>query len=106
MSVFASQVTKVVPVPGAEPHTMTVRKLSGRQYATVIGLFKANDPTWRNKAIEFGVTAWTLDKPLEVASLDDLVDEVVDAIGIEVMKLTKPAFFLTEGEQQADQKNG
>ena len=102
-SMFASQVTKVVEVPGYEPATMTVRKLSGSQYAEVIGLFKADSPLWRNKAIEYGVTGWSLNVPRTPDAMRDLVDEVVDAVALEVVKLTKPSWF-TSPEVQADER--
>lgn len=106
MSIFASQVTKVVPIPGAEPHTMTIRKLSGAEYAEVIQLFKADSPVWRNKAIEYGVTAWSLSEKRTVEAMADLVDEAVDAVALDVMKLTKPAWFETKAEAAAEEKNG
>jgi len=104
-SMFASQVTKVVEVPGFAPATMTVQKLSGAQYAEVIGLFKADSPLWRNKAIEYGVTGWSLKVPRTAEAMLDLVDEVVDAIAIEVVKLTKPLWFTSPEVQADEQKN-
>lgn len=106
MSIFASQVTKVVPIPGVEGQTMTIRKLSARQFAETIALFRANSPVWRDKAIEFGVTEWSLNIPRTVEAMADLVDEVVDAIALDVMKLTKPAFFQSKDDAEAEQKNG
>jgi hypothetical protein len=105
MSIFASQVTKEVPIPGAEPHTMTVRKLSARQFQEVVALFRADSLIWRDKAIEYGVTAWTLEQPIGVEAFADLVDEVVDAAALEVMKLTKPTWFATKAEAEVELKN-
>lgn len=105
MSIFASQVTKVVSIPGAEPHTMTIRRLSGGEFAEVIQLFKADSPVWRNKAIGYGVTEWSLSEARTVEAMADLVDEAVDAVALEVMKLTKPAWFTTKDEADAAEKN-
>ena len=154
MSIFASQTqSDPIPVPFDPPHTVTVRKLTGREVeaaqtehmkslvagrsargwsaafhrliagvATPADAQKAlADPLEgydRTALVRAGLVAWSYALPIRriettatdtttvtvVDAVEDLVDEALEFIAGEVLRLTKPALFLTPALAEDDQK--
>lgn len=152
---FASQTQATVPIPFDPPHTVTVRKLTGRelenaQEAHRSTLATGSPRSWaatfrralekgsadpevikaiadpltgydRYALVAHGLLAWTYPQVIAVPDqtsvtyptaaatrqrvIDDLDDEGLDFIAREVLRLTKPALFLTLDEAQAERKN-
>ncbi len=64
----------------------------------------------RYTLVKGGVTAWTYQdegkpKPVSAETVADLDDEAMEFLAVAIMKLTKPALFMTAEEAEADQKN-
>lgn len=153
MSIFASQTQITIPVPFDAPHTVTIRKLTGReveqaQADDAFGLAAGGPRTWaarlqrmkatgdvkameqalgdplvgydRFSVIRAGLVAWSYPQPVKPATpasngkatpvavdaIADLDDEAADFIALEILKLTKPALFLTPAQQETAAKNG
>lgn len=148
MSVFASQTQQTIALPFDLPHTVTVRKLTGREIERAqeshrgnlaAGSARAWSATFRRalekgagdpdvlKAIadpltgydrfvlvRAGLIGWSYPQALNGSSVsstahdavEDLVDEAVDFIATEVLRLTKPRLFQTSDEAAVARKNG
>lgn len=142
MSIFASRTQATIPLTLDEPHTITIRKLTGREleraqadnmknvvagrdgrtWSTSLRKVLANslsseadvkvavaDPLNgldRFTVILAGLISWTYEEPVSVATVDDLDDDAAEFIARAVMRLTKPALFQTEAEQETARKNG
>ncbi len=136
MSVFASQTqSDPIPIPFDPPHTIVVRKLTGKEYQSatsdhegrITALFRralvaggVKDPAVfaalenpltghdRYALVRAGLVSWsypqaltpikaqpTATPPIEAYdAVGDLDDETVDFIATEVLRLTKPSFFV------------
>lgn len=142
MSIFASQTqSDPIPIPLDPPHTITVRKLTGREVeaaqeahrssiasgsarswaATFRRMLEsgASDPEVlkaiadpllgydRYAVVKAGLMAWSYPQaPSAPDGVDDLDDEAVDFIATEILRLTKPALFLTPEASEQARKNG
>lgn len=148
---FASLTQAIVAIPWDPPHTVTVRKLTGReleaaQAAHRDSLATGNSRSWaalfrrglqkgasdpdvltaiadpltgydRYVIVRAGLLAWSYPQAIKpvtvkgegkpdaiVDAIDDLDDEGVDCIAREILRLTKPALFLTVEEAEAEKK--
>jgi hypothetical protein len=149
---FASQTQDTIPIPFDPPHTVTVRKLTGReleaaQAAHRDSLTTGNPRSWaalfrrglqkgasdpdvlkaiadpltgydRYVMVRAGLLAWSYPQSITpvtvkvegkpdriVDAIDDLDDEGVDFIATEILRLTKPALFVTVEEAVAEKKS-
>jgi hypothetical protein len=73
----------------------------------------------RYEVLAKGIKSWTYEelltpveviegdgvKRLRILAIDDLDDDAADFLAREILRLTKPALFLTEAEAEAAQKN-
>lgn len=65
----------------------------------------------RTTLVKCGLTGWTFTdakgrpKAFTAAAKADLVDEAMEVVAIDVLKLTKPGLFKTAEELEADRKN-
>lgn len=132
MSIFASQTTITIPIPFDVPHTVTIRKLTGReveqaQAADALLVAKGAARTWaarfqrmvttgdpkameslhdplvgfdRTSIIKAGLLSWSYKEDPKTA-ITDLDDEATEFLAQQILKLTKPALFVT-GEAVED----
>lgn len=153
MGIFASDTEQTVAIPFDEPHTVRIRKLTGRevelaQESHAVGIAMGGSRSWsarvrlmlekgpsdpevrkmlddpmlgfdRFAVIRSGLISWTYPRPLRpdatkpekkdaapfVDPINDLDDEAADFIASAILKLTKPALFLTAEQQAALKKN-
>jgi hypothetical protein len=59
----------------------------------------------RHTLARLGLTAWSYERPIDPAAIDDLDDDAIEFIAREVLKLTKPSLFQTADEQEHERKN-
>ncbi len=139
MSMFASKTQATVALPFDPPHTITIRKLTGREYEETqevhrAGVAAGRTRSWniavrrmlehgvedakvkaavadpltgfdRSAIAKGGLVSWTCPEGIEAVA--DLDDEALEFVATEILRLTKPALFVTTVEQaEADQKNG
>lgn len=107
MSIFASRCQKVVPVPGDAPHTVTLQKLSGLRYQEVRKAADGQELPLRVALLRAGIVAWTYpDVPVDAAHIDDLEDDLAQALGNEILLLTKPSLagLATVAEAEAKEE--
>lgn len=155
MSIFASQSTATVKIPCDPPHTVVVRKLTGRECEEAqeshrnswttgssrswSAMFRrmlesgkgASDPEVqkaladpltgfdRYAVVRAGLVGWSYPQPVKPVSVTDektnvtttvdavadLDDESVDFIATEILRLTKPALFLSAEALEDARKN-
>ena len=53
-----------------------------------------------------GVVSWTLERVVGIEAFEDLDDDTQDWLATAILRLSKPALFRSEAEQETDQKNG
>lgn len=150
MSIFASRTQQTIALPFDEPHTVTIRRLTGREveraqsehlksmvggrsargwsgaFQRIIAGLAAPADAERALAdplsgydrfaiVRSGLVAWSYPDPLKpdplkpavagtVDAIEDLDDDAVEFIAREILRITKPALFLTEEEAKAAQK--
>lgn len=142
---FASQSTQTIPLPFAPGQTVTIHKLSGKDYdgaqfehmtgvttgrgrnwaTTFLRLAAAGTATPADAAkvlqdplsgfdrlslVKSGLVGWTFEedgkpKPVTAEAINDIEDEPLEFLATAVLRLTKPARFLTTDEVAADRKN-
>jgi len=142
---FASHTQATVAIPFDPPHTVTVRRLTGRELEAAAAAHRGeltsgsarawpailrralekgpSDPLVlqalahplmgydRFSLVRSGLVAWSYALPIKppltpgehVDAVEDLDDEGVEFIATEVLRLTKPALFLTP-EAAAEEK--
>lgn len=64
----------------------------------------------RLSLVKSGLVAWTCEehgkpKPVTPEAIDDLEDEPLEFLATEILRLTKPALFVTPAEVEAERKN-
>ena len=59
----------------------------------------------RYTVAKVGAIAWSYPRPVGPEAVDDLCDEALDFFATEILRLTKPALFLTDEEREAARKN-
>lgn len=72
------------------------------------GPVKAADPLLaydRVTLMEAGVTAWSFDLPVTRETLEDLDEDTADWLARAILRLSRPALFESEAEQEAARKN-
>ncbi len=149
---FASLTQQTIPIPFDPPHTVTVRKLTGRECDAAAeahrdGALSSSARAWpaifrrmlekgasdaevlsaiadpltgydRFALVRSGLVAWSYPQSLkpvtvkvdgqpdEIAdAIEDLDDEGVDFIARAILRLTKPALFLTAEDLEVARKN-
>jgi len=55
--------------------------------------------------VQAGVKAWSYDVKVSPEAIDDLDDDAVTFFATEIMRVTKPALFLSKDEREAERKN-
>src|SRR5436305_9829240 len=103
-SPFASQLPpKVLDVAG---QTVTIRKLSGLQFARARAERPA-DQSFRQAILRAGIVAWTFaDVAVSPETIDDLDEDAAEFIASEIILLTKPSLQQTAEQSETARKNG
>lgn len=105
MSIFTAQTQQTLQVPADPGQTVTIRKLSGRQYEAVLHERPATI-SFRQAVLRAGIAAWTFDASVSPETVDDLDEDSADWLAGEILLLTKPSLKQTAEAVEAAKKNG
>ena len=89
MSIFASETSVTLPLVFDAPHTVTIRKLTRRQFLAVADVPETEA---RVRAILVaGLVAWTYARAIDEAAFEDLDVEASEFIADEILYLARPS---------------
>jgi hypothetical protein len=104
MSIFASESQTTIAIPFDPPHTVTIRKLSRREWMTLSQI--ADGDAMNRQAMQWCVLGWSYATPVTPEALDDLDVEAYAFISNEIVYHTMPSLRPAAPPPEVAQKNG
>src|SRR3954469_23155541 len=103
---FASEATKTLDLPFDPGQTVTIKKLTGRQYTTAMRhLIKGEPDQADTLVLTGGIVGWSYARALDADAVADLDFEASQFLAQAILTWCNPALFKTEDEAKADLKN-